>query len=129
MIIYRHDMGTPQQAWAERGVAERKVLVNALEEGYVCELLPASYLITDHGKEQDFPALPVQEARAVLDRLIIDGLVGLYLLDDPAGELLGQAALARTADPATWTIPASGGLCLFLTPAGAQAVGIEQDNT
>ena len=37
--------------------------------------------------------------------------------------------LARATDPAIWPTPGSCGLCLFLTPAGARAVGIERPST
>jgi hypothetical protein len=112
------------QTWRERDVAERKVLINAMEEGYVCELLPPSFIITaSGGREQDFPSLPLAAARTALERLAVEGLVGTYILNRD-GEFVGVEAVASVADDGIWTAPASGGLCLFLTEAGARAVGI-----
>jgi len=119
-------LGEDAVHWRDRPVAERKVLINAMEEGYVCELLPESCVITQHGREQDFPPLTLEVARETFGRLAADGLVGTYVLNRD-GELLDDTAIASVADDEVWTRPASGGLCLFLTEAGAGAVGLERN--
>ncbi|MBM7520363.1 hypothetical protein [Nocardioides nitrophenolicus] len=96
-----------------------------MEEGYVCDLLPESYVITQYGRERDFPPLTLEDAREVFGRLAADGLVGTYVLNQD-GELLGDAAIPSVADDEVWTRPASGGLCLYLTEAGVAAVGLER---
>ncbi|MDQ0923457.1 hypothetical protein QF038_001965 [Pseudarthrobacter sp. W1I19] len=88
--------------WLERDAAERKVLINAAEESYVRELLPASFVITKDGKQEDEPALPLTTARSTLVRLIMitTGLVGTYMavgmlfgLWGPVSPLAGFGAL------------------------------------
>jgi len=39
-------MGEESQTWLQREIADQKVPINAMEEGYVCELLPHSMMIT-----------------------------------------------------------------------------------
>lgn len=116
-------MGRDEQEWLARSVADRKILIIAMEEGHVRELLPASFLITEAGRQQDFPALDLSTARDALRRLFDSGLVGTYLLNSD-DEYLGDAAISSIQSDTVWTAPASGGLCLFLTAAGERAVGI-----
>lgn len=116
-------MGDNERRWLDRDVAERKALIIAMEEGYVSELLPASFMITPEARQQDFPALDLSKAREALRRLIEARLVGTYLLNSN-NEYLGDAAISSLHDDTVWTAPASGGLCLFLTAAGERAVGI-----
>lgn len=109
--------------WQDRDIAERKVLVNAGEEAYVSEILPESYVLSAHGRTQDYPALSVNEAAAVLGRVISDGLAGLYHEDDVEAEILGDAALRIIATETIWNL-GSGGVHLFLTETGASAAGL-----
>jgi len=112
-----------EEEWLERSVADRKILVLAMEQGYVCEVLPASFIITGTGRHQDFPDLDRTTAREALRQLIERGLVGTYMLNSD-DEHLGDAAIESVQRDAVWTSPGSGGLCLFLTKSGEQAVGI-----
>lgn len=106
-----------------RSTVDRKILVIAMEEGYIGELLPASFVITDAGRRQDFPALDLPTARDALRRLLERGLVGTYVLNSD-DEYLGDAAISSVQNDAVWTTPGSEGLCVFLTTTGEQAVGI-----
>lgn len=110
-------------SWRERDAAERKVLIYAREEGYVRELLPPSFVVTKDGMRQDHPELELSAARLTLVRLINMGLVGTYFLDSD-DLLTGKAAMDSIASAEAWDTPESGGLCLFLTPLGQQALGI-----
>ncbi|MFF2390372.1 hypothetical protein [Agromyces sp. NPDC058104] len=113
-----------EEQWLERSIADRKILITAMEEGYVAELLPESFVITSTSRQRDFPTLDLPTARDALQRLIERGLVGTYMLNSE-DEYLGDAAIASVRSVAVWTDPGSGGLCLFLTELGEQAVGIE----
>lgn len=116
-------MGRDEQQWLARSVADRKILIIAIEEGHISEVLPESFVINKAGRQQDFPALDLATARHALRRLFESGLVGTYLLNSD-DEYLGDAASSSVQGDTVWTTPASGGLCIFLTAAGEQAVGI-----
>lgn len=94
-----------------------------MEQGYVGELLPESFVITATGRRQDFSALDLPTAREALRRLIERGLVGTFVPDSD-DEYVGDAAIASAQNDAAWTAAGTGGLCLFLTAPGEQAVGI-----
>lgn len=113
-----------QAEWLARDTAERKILVLAMENGYVAETLPESFVITAQGREQDFPTLGLEEARSTFARLATDGLVGVYRLNEADSELRGIAAADCLQADDAWLTPGSHGLCLFLTPLGERAVGI-----
>ena len=112
-----------EEQWLARSVIDRKILIIAMEEGYVGELLPASFMITEAGRRQDFPAFDLPTARDALRRLLERGLVGTYVLNSD-DEYLGDAAMSSIESDAVWTTPASDGLCLFMTATGERAVGI-----
>ncbi|MBL0888628.1 hypothetical protein [Myceligenerans indicum] len=112
--------------WHDRDIAERKVLINACEEAYVSEILPESYVLTAHGRTQDYPALSVNEAVAVIGRVISDGAVGFYHEDNVEAEILGDAALCVIATETIWN-PGSGGVHLFLTETGEAVAGLKPD--
>ena len=116
--------GGERATWLARDIADRKVLINAMEEGFVAELLLESFVIKATGREQDFPALELDVARSTFGRLALEGLVGVYRLDEPDSDFAGKAAVERVAADDVWLTPASFGLCLFLTPDGERAVGI-----
>lgn len=102
---------------------DRKVLIIAMEEGSVAELLPASFVVTESGRRQDFPALDLPTARSALTRLLAQGLVGTYVLDSD-DEYVGDAAISSVQSDQVWTTPGSDELCLFLTSTGEHVVGI-----
>ncbi len=116
-------MDSPANAWNLRDVAERKVLVNAMEEGQIWELVPESYVITDQGREQDYPRLTLRDARTLLVRFVRDGFIGIYRLGEDA-DFLGEAAVSLLSDDEIWTMQGNGGLCMFLTNAGEREMGL-----
>ncbi|MFD5864766.1 hypothetical protein ACFWGP_07440 [Agromyces sp. NPDC127015] len=118
-------MARGEEQWLARSVADRKVLLTAMEEGFVAELLYEFFVITEAGRQQAFPALDLLTARAALRRMIELGLVGTYLLNSD-NEYLGIAAVASVERDAVWTTPGSEGLCLYLTATGEDAVGIRE---
>ena len=113
-----------QAEWLARDTAERNILVLAIENGYVSEALPDSFVITAQGRERDFPTLRLEDARSTFARLATDGLVGVYRLTEADSELLGIAAADCLQADDAWLTPGSRGSCLLLTPLGERAVGI-----
>jgi len=111
--------------WNLRDVAERKVLVNAMEEGQIWELIPESYVITERGRQQDYPSLSLEDARTLLERFAREGLIGIYRLGEEA-EFLEEAAVSLVANDEIWTMQGNGGLCMFLTEAGEREVGLTE---
>jgi hypothetical protein len=68
-------------------------------------------------------AMSIDEVRPVLEGLLRDGHVALYVMDDPQGPLLTlDDALGAVADDANWTPPATSGqrvaYALVLTATG-----------
>ena len=122
-LAYAETVAKGEEEWSARSVIDRKILIIAMEEGYLGELLPESFTITKSGRRQDFPAFDLPTARAALRRVLEYGLVGTYVLNSD-DVFLGPSAIASIESDTVWIAPASDRLCLFLTAAGERAVGI-----
>jgi hypothetical protein len=99
------------------------ILDDAGDEAPLWELTWALSELRDGSRIEIHPPMTIDEVRRVLEELLRDGHVSLFVMDDPQGPLLAlDDALQTVGEDANWTPPATSGqdraYALVLTDSG-----------